>query len=382
MRSALPRLLLLLAITGCATAAAPTDEAGLSARSSGRDEGPDAAASVDAAVQRDAQLAPKPDSGVRLDVGLDGSAVDLGVLGVEDLGFTDGGPVDAASLEDASTAVPPGTAMSEAFVVGRTAGRVPVDFMMTLDNTVGMEDTAAQVERHFSVLGTLVATAGLDAHFVLISERGTGQTPTDVCIGPPMAGPDCADTEAFMHLNHRVGDNEAFQAMLRCWDGCGGGNYRDHLRAGSLLQLIVVTDDDADRPWAQFAEQFLIRGRPEFVLHGLIGLQNDGCIEAIGREYIRGALETGGRVVDICREDFGAASRTILRAVQTQLQRYIPLSEPADPATVRVEAEVDGRRQIQQGNWRFDPATNRVVFHDINERPRLGDAVFIEYTTR
>ncbi len=294
----------------------------------------------------------------------------------------DGAQPDAAPSPDAFQGIPPGTQMAESFVVGQTGGGVPIDFLMTMDNTTGMEDTSVGVERHLSLLGGLLADAGLDAHFVLITERGQDVTPTDVCIQPPMAGVDCGNSERFVHVSRRVGDNEAFEAMLRCWDACEDGNYQWHLRANSLLHVLVVTDDDADRPWAQFREQLLIRGRPEFVLHGLIGLQNNACIEEIGHQYIAGSLETGGRVIDICREEFGAASRTILRAIQTQLQRYFSLAERADPASLVIEAEIDGQRRVQQGNWRFDAANNRVIFEDSNDRPRLGDPVFIGYTTR
>ncbi len=269
----------------------------------------------------------------------------------------------------------------ELFVVGEERDDVPVDFLMAVDNSGSMRDTVAQVEANLGTFATRLVDAAVDYRFVLISERGTGNASRDVCIPPPMAGPNCADTDRFRHLDEEVGSHSAFDDILECYDRCDDddGNYRDFLRPGALLQVIVVTDDESDLRWDDFRARMAAVGLGELVLHGVVGLRDGGCVAEVGEQYIRGAGDTGGELLHICDLDWGQVLDVILEATVVRLQRRFVLARDADPATVRVYVvDAAGQEAEQVGNWRYDAATHAVVFDENADLP-VGTQVVVRY---
>jgi hypothetical protein len=270
---------------------------------------------------------------------------------------------------------------SEGFTVGEERREVPVDYVMVVDNSGSMNDTITQVEANLGDLAARLAGAGLNFRFVLVSERGDDRDDTDVCIPPPLAGPACGNTERFLHLDQRVRSHDAFERVLECIDQCddGAGGFRNFLRPGALLQLIVVTDDEADLPWPQFRDQMAANGYEGVTLHGVVGLRDVDCVADVGREYIQGAQETGGELLHICDRDWGRVLEVLLDSTITQIQSVYPLAGRPDPATLRVFVQPPGgAEQEALGRWDYDPAGNAVVFRD-GFVPLVGSLVTVRY---
>jgi hypothetical protein len=277
----------------------------------------------------------------------------------------------------------PGLA-TEAFVVGETRAPVPVDYIMAVDNSGSMNDTVREVERNLGDLATRLANAGLDYHFVLIAEQGTDPDDPDVCLLPPMAGPDCGDTERFRHLDQKIRSHDAFEHTINCVDGCddGAAGYRAFLRPDALLQVLVVSDDESNMPFGEFAAEMIGRGLPEFTLHGVVGLRDDDCVADVGREYMNGAQATGGEQQHICDQNWGQVIQVLFDATVVQIQSVYVLAGVPDPATIRVFVTPPGGAEIEAlGTWDYDARTNAVVFRP-GSAPLVGSRITVRYRAR
>lgn len=271
--------------------------------------------------------------------------------------------------------------LSEEFTVGENQESRPVDFVMVVDNSGSMDDTVNLVETNLGAFSSRLVQAGIDYRFALIAEQGTDPRDPDVCIPPPMAGPDCSDTDQFVHRDQKIRSNDAFERLLECVDQCDNGapGIRDFLRAGALLQLIIVTDDESDMNWLDFQAQLGALGFPDFILHGVVGLMNQGCVADQGDQYILGAQETGGELLDICGDDWGVVLDVILDATLTQLQRTFVLAGQPDPSSLQVFVSIGGAPEVEQiGNWSYDAALNAITFADDAELP-VGARVVVRY---
>ena len=273
---------------------------------------------------------------------------------------------------------------AEGFIVGEQTETLPVDFVMAIDNSGSMDDTLARVEANLAAFSARLAEANIDYHFVLVSERGTNRNEPDVCVPTPMAGPNCSDNNRFRHLDERVGSHSAFQDLMDCVDECddfNGPGYGEFLRDGSLLQVIVVTDDESDISWGNFQGEYAARlGRPDFVLNGVFGLQNGGCVANVGRQYIAGAEATGGAQLDICSNDWGAVLEVLLDTTVTQLQRAFVLGRVPDPNSIDVY-QFDAGVETPLDGWEYDPANNAIVFSE-DAAPEAGTQIVVRYLPR
>lgn len=270
----------------------------------------------------------------------------------------------------------------ETFIVGEERTGRPVDFVMAVDNSGSMDDTVEQVERNLGAFATRLAAVNVDYHVVLVSERGTDRDEPDVCIPPPLAGPNCGDTDRFIHIDREVGSHNAFERIIECYDGCRGNAYRNFLRAGSLLQFVIVTDDESRMDWPDFRLFFIQNNWPGFILHGIVGLEDRGCVADRGDEYIRAANETGGRLLHICDNDWGEVLDVLLDVTVTQLQRTFALAGQPIPDSIRVFiADANGVELEQIGNWSYDALGNAVVFAEA-AMLEAGARVIIRYQSR
>jgi len=274
--------------------------------------------------------------------------------------------------------------VTETFVVGEQRETLPVDFVMAIDNSGSMDDTVARVEANLGEFSTRLAQANIDYHFVLVSEKGSNRNDPDVCVPAPMAGPNCADSNRFRHLDEKVGSHSAFADLLECIDECddfNGPGYRDFLRDGSLLQLIVVTDDESNVSWEEFRGEYAASlGRDNFVLNGIIGLRNRDCVADVGEEYMAGAMDTGGAQLDICSNDWGGVLEVLLDSTVVQLQRAFVLGRVPDPNSIDVY-RVDGGVETPIDGWEYDDANNAIVFSE-ETAPPAGTEIKVRYLPR
>ena len=293
-------------------------------------------------------------------------------------------PCDPAQDPNCPPDTPPPGSGEEVFVVGEDRLNRPVDFVMAVDNSGSMKDTVAQVEGNLGDFATRLAEADVDYRFVLVSERGTRARDPDVCIPPPMAGNDCANTDRFIHLDEEVGSHSAFDDILECHDRCDDrdDSFSWFLRPNALLQVIVVTDDESRTDWPEFRAAMVAFGLGEFVLHGVVGLEDRGCVADVGGEYIRGARETNGELLHICDQDWGMVLDVILDATIVRLQRTFVLVGNPDVATLRVFLQDPNGGEVEQvGNWRYDGVSNAVVFNEDADLP-VGSRILVRYRVR
>jgi len=266
----------------------------------------------------------------------------------------------------------------ESFVVGQDVVQRPVDFIMAVDNSGSMSDTVALVENNLNNLATRLANAGVDYRFVMVAQRGTSSSP-DVCIQPPLAGPGCGNTDRFLHLNEYVSSHSAFEDILACHGGCSGGSCQNFLRAGSLLQVLTVTDDTSSMTWSAFRSGMLSRGMGDFIFHGIVGLTSGGCVAGVGTRYMEAAAATGGELLHICDNNWGDVINMIVDATITNLQSSFVLSETPIDGTLRVFVAAPGQPETERhSGWSFDAATNTLIFAE-GQVPPAGWNVIVRY---
>jgi hypothetical protein len=274
---------------------------------------------------------------------------------------------------------PPGSV--ESFVVGERVSHVPIDYVMVIDNSGSMDDTVAQVEANLGAFATRLANAGFDYHFVLVAEQGTDPEEPDVCVPPPMAGPNCANTDRFRHLDQHIGSHDAFEQTLACVDECddGAGGFRNFLRPDARLQVLAVTDDESELSFGEFQQQMTDKGLPDFTLHAVAGLRDDDCVADVGNEYIAGAQATGGELLHICDQDWGQVIQVLFDNTLVQIQAVYPLAGRPDPATLRVFVTPPGGAEIEAiGTWDYDAVGNAIVFRD-GAVPLTGSQITVRY---
>jgi hypothetical protein len=274
--------------------------------------------------------------------------------------------------------------VEDSFEVDEITETRPVDFIMAVDNSGSMDDTVAQVEANLGNFAQRLVSSGIDYRFVLLAERGTNRSEPDICIPPPMAGPNCSDSNRFIHLNQFINSHDAYQRLLQCHNGCGNNNrysYRSFLRANALKQVVIVTDDESNIGWNQFRDQ-MRTNIGDFTLSGVVGLRGGGCVANVGQQYVAGANETNGELLHICDNDWGVVIDVLFESTITQLLTNFTLSQQPIPETIRVFIRSPGLPDIELSNgWTWDPASNKIVFEE-NSRPEEQQTLIVRYKPR
>jgi hypothetical protein len=272
--------------------------------------------------------------------------------------------------------------VEESFLVGEQTLSRPVDFVMAIDNSGSMRDTVNQVEANLGAFSTRLVDAGINYRFTLISDdadRSNSRT-TKMCVPPPMAGPNCSDNDRFHHLDEAVGSHSALNDFLQCADGCGDnrqGGFSQYLREGSLLQYIVVTDDEARLSWRDFRDGHDLVGHQDFVFHSIVGLSRGGCVAEVGDQYIAGSRETGGHLLDICDAQWGDLLNVILDTTITRIQGSFVLSNT--PIEGSLEVHINDQNGLRPAvGWRYISESNTVQFNE-DSTPMVGEQIIIKY---
>ncbi len=272
----------------------------------------------------------------------------------------------------------------ETFTVGVTVQDRPVDIIMVVDNSGSMRDTAERVESNLNEIATVFRNRNVDYRFAVISRRGNGGT--DVCMQPPLAGDACADTETFRHLNQPISQGSLFYHSLLCFDQCeAGGTLADFIRPDSLLQFVMISDNDSSMSWEQFFTAMASMGRRDFVVHTSTALTFDRhCIDPGDRgiTYVFAAEQTGGETFDIC-EDWADVTDDLFDSTLTQLRTTFTLERRPIPETIRVSTRLEGtttETASPLGEWTYDQTLNTVRFR-LSAAPTEGIEVVIRYTT-
>ena len=118
---------------------------------------------------------------------------------------------------------------------------VPVDIIITIDNSGSMSEEAAEVRRNINTFAGILGTSGIDYRVVLISSP-TGSR--GVCVEPPLgtgepacgSGPD----GRLLAIHEGVSSTNALDKALEFYP-----EYRDFLRFESAKFFVWITDDES-----------------------------------------------------------------------------------------------------------------------------------------
>lgn len=342
------------------------------------------------------------DAGARTDRGLDGSA-DAGGAISDATPAADAGPETDARLPDAGIVCAVTTAQAE-------RARRPVDLLWIIDSSPSMHDEIAQIQAKLNAFAARIADSGLDYRVALVSAEADLQTPgrdyIGVCIPPPLSRADgCPDTnsERYLHVREPVHSADGLDVMLGAADVLDG-----FLRPEARLHVVMVSDDDHRRDVALGDLQAANLGA-DLVFHSIVTLLDYvggcgvfdedeicSCGDERGRQYIALSEQTGGRVLDLCTEDwdplFAALNEEVAAAAEIPCAFDIPEVRGAvvDPARINVSfVGLDGMRtelfnvddcaEDAQG-WRFDdPISPQRVLLCPNACGAIAGEVEIEF---
>ena len=272
--------------------------------------------------------------------------------------------------------------VDETFTVDEETVVRPTDFVMVVDNSGSMNDTAAAVRANLGDFSGRLVAAGIDYTFTVIAAKGTSGT--NICVQPPMGGPNCSNADRFRHIDKDVGSHSALKDLKRHYeqglDGVDPANeYKSMLRPGALLQFIAVTDDEARMTWPEFRASAVWNDYPDALFHAVVGLNDGGCVADVGQQYIQGAEETGGTQLSVCDADWGHVLDVILDTTLQFLTASFELAFSPIPETIRVYQD-PGRVAVEDG-WAYIEETNMIQF-EADAIPPAGTMIHVEYDRR
>src|SRR2546430_16401942 len=92
---------------------------------------------------------------------------------------------------------------------------------------------------------------------------------------------------------------------------------------------------------------------------GIVGLRMCNNVEQVGTRYMEIARQMNGKLYDICDlNNFGTMLDDALGTLLLPLSSFPLSAHPRDAAAIAVTVDAAARRY-----FRYDPATNRIVFH-------------------
>lgn len=221
-----------------------------------------------------------------------------------------------------------------------------------------------------------------------------GFEPMQIALSAPLAtdtGKPCGSDADCKNDQSLCGDPAS--CPYRCLDNpekpgvktCGGWN-KGFLREDAKLEVIVLADEDDQSPAApSFYIDFLrnIKGYYNVGwarLHAIVW--QDSCGEppvsqTTGDRYMMVAAETGGKVGEICKSDYGPVLNEIGKVVFVPKVQFF-LSRLADPPTIQVK--VNG--QACKDGWSYDAPSNSIIFKETGPcMPQEGDKIWVHYKT-
>lgn len=182
---------------------------------------------------------------------------------------TSQGGHDAGTTVDVSSAVSSssgGPGCDEGVVVDTEHSIRPVDLILVVDNSASMVDEIAALEQQlYPNLAYPLDAQAVEAQFILLTDHGSG--PTEVCIGPQLAGPGATCdglpgdiTERFHHYSTAIGDHDGLCQLLDSYNGVQDGATPDEfglhdegwstwLRQEALKVIVVLSDDGLACTW-------------------------------------------------------------------------------------------------------------------------------------
>jgi hypothetical protein len=275
------------------------------------------------------------------------------------------------------------------------------DVLFVVDNSCSMDDEQVNLGRNLGSFLTYAQQEGIDYQIGVVttdvdSASGAGRLVSRA--GTKIITPMTPNASSVFQQNTALGTSgsgqeqgleAAYLALSdpRINDPAINGGF---LRTDAALAVILVSDEeDQSRRQVSFYENFFrnIKGfqnTSQFSFSAIVVPSNPPCSgggASAGSRYIAVAQSTGGVVESICTANWGNTLANI--GLNTfGLRRRFNLSSQPVPSTIAVK--VDGM-QVQsvtpggQARWRYDQATNAVVFES-SATPMSNSVIEITYT--
>jgi hypothetical protein len=232
-----------------------------------------------------------------------------------------------------------------------------------------MSEETEWVQQNLNDFATYIAAQKIDYRVVLIGAE-------DICIPPPLGGPDCTNSSQYLHIKEKVGSHDGLQKVLEMYP-----QYQSFLRADATKNFVAVTDDNSDLDEGDFNTQLSTLSNPGFkngyVFHSIVAfgdIAETGCSTGaeIGSVYLELTQNTNGVKFQVCLTDWKSIFNSLAEGVVASagLPCVYTIPDPGDnkkinPSLVKVIYSASGSSTTipkienatacqSQGGWYFD----------------------------
>lgn len=241
------------------------------------------------------------------------------------------------------------------------ANRAMVDIIVVIDTSGSMDEETNQVKQNINNFANSIGNSGLDYNVIMIAAKPKQLAPIPgfptipgICVPQPLAGPNCADSPKFHHLDHEVASTDSLQIILDKFP-----NYKGWLRNDAYKVFIEVTDDNSTLAHDTFDTQLLAKDNAlwgtsanrKYIFNSICGfkrntavLSSEKCGSAvnIGDQYQHLSMMTNGTVDSVCETSYASVFDNIAKGLVTRLgcEFAFPTADngkQTDPSTVAIK---------------------------------------------
>jgi hypothetical protein len=269
----------------------------------------------------------------------------------------------------------------ESFVLSGSSGsRGAADILMVIDTSGSMAEEIENVKA-FLRDNLLAPLEEIDYHFIIMAADPT--IVSEVIGGVTYNNPNpipldlLSDIESDIlrntHVNKLVHSNNSYNKIVDNWDSA----IKAKIRSNSILNIIIITDDNATMTYQNFEDQMSAKGRGDFIMHGIIGLTPGPGIDGVGQEYIDAIDATLGIKCDLTTPGaaWGSLFDQIAQNIIQNVNSTFYLKE--DALSYGFHIYINNVEQI--GNFSFNARNNSVTL--IGVTFTAGDVLKIVYNT-
>jgi hypothetical protein len=258
----------------------------------------------------------------------------------------------------------------------------PADIMFVVDNSPSMVQEADAVQNRLSAFSQQIVDAGIDVHVFLLTAYPDPSIPpqldTGICIDPPLGGGGCPTSDnnppMFSHLHQTIGSSHALLRLIDTHE-----QWAPIVREDSVKHVIIVSDDDSYLTASEFDTQFtaLDPSYADYVLHGIVSLDDCAYADTIGTQYVTLAGMTDGILGDLCDQDwqplFDLLSTAVIEGTDIACDWAVPEAPDGllvDPGSIDVEVEAGDGSSIA-----FGPVAGQAACADVEHGFYYDDPV-------
>ena len=278
-----------------------------------------------------------------------------------------------ASPPDAPPVDPPPTYENcDEFTYGEPIA--PVDIVWIVDQSGSMGEEIEMVRDNMNNFAQRISGATVDYRVILLARRFSDPDGHEICIPPPLAGRNCADSQRFKQINQHIDSHDALSQYR-----AAAHRIEGFMRPNSVRHIIVVTDDECQGFLAPCGLSFdsYLRGRSGYegyTFHSIVGQTSSRCDDNAGGSYSLLSNRTGGVNFDICNSNWSPLYSQLERSVTKPTTRFT-LSERPIRGTVVVTFN---NAPVSEGTrWRYEQGPNRIVIG--NGLPTDGTQISVCY---